>query len=73
MDGLPKMVLGIGMYVMMSQAFEPASWPEKAPIDWIPSWEFPARRMTALRILLELRAVVCDMRVFVGVAEHLKE
>ena len=45
-DGPPEIVAGIVMNVMTSCSLRPASRARKPPMDWMPSWELPARRMT---------------------------
>jgi hypothetical protein len=47
MDGPPEMVEGMVIIVMTSCSLRPARRARKPPMDWIPSWELPAMRMTA--------------------------
>src|SRR2546430_17367920 len=47
MDGPPEIVAGMVMYVITSWSLRPANRARKAPAVWIPSCEFPARRITA--------------------------
>src|SRR5688572_10473526 len=51
MDGPPEMVDGMVMKVMTSCSLRPARRARKPPIAWIPSWEFPAIRITASETL----------------------
>src|SRR5688572_14923490 len=46
-DGPPEIVEGMVMKVMTSCSLRPAKRARKPPIAWIPSWEFPAIRITA--------------------------
>src|SRR5687768_18391237 len=51
MEGPPEMVEGMVMKVMTSCSLRPARRARKPPMAWMPSWELPARRMTASEIL----------------------
>src|SRR5688572_10278926 len=51
MEGPPEMVEGMVMKVMTSCSLRPARRARKPPMAWIPSWELPAKRMTASEIL----------------------
>src|SRR5258708_14752463 len=46
-DGPPEMVEGMVMKVITSCSLRPANRARKPPIACIPSWEFPAIRITA--------------------------
>src|ERR1051326_1487987 len=50
-EGPPEIVDGMVMNVMTSCSLRPASRARNPPIAWIPSWEFPAMRITASEIL----------------------
>src|SRR5207249_4007057 len=50
MEGPPEMVEGIVMKVMTSCSLRPARRARNPPMAWMPSWELPARRITASEI-----------------------
>src|SRR5260221_5305177 len=50
MEGPPEIVDGIVMKVMTSCSLRPASRARNPPIAWMPSWEFPAMRITVSEI-----------------------
>src|SRR5208337_816142 len=50
MDGPPEMVAGMVIKVMTSCSLRPARRARKPPMAWMPSWEFPAKRITASEI-----------------------
>ena len=50
MDAPPEMVEGIVIMVMTSRSLLPANRAKHPPMDWIPSWELPARRIVASEI-----------------------
>src|ERR1039457_6541941 len=56
MDGPPEIVDGIVMNVMTSCSLRPARRARKPPMAWMPSWELPAKRITASEIFVTLRA-----------------
>jgi hypothetical protein len=47
MEGPPEIVEGMVINVMTSCSERPASRAKKPPMAWMPSWELPAKRMTA--------------------------
>ena len=51
MDAPPEMVDGIVIMVITSRSLLPANRAKNPPMDWIPSWELPARRIVASDIL----------------------
>ena len=51
MDAPPEMVDGIVIMVMTSRSLLPANRAKNPPMDWIPSWELPARRIVTSEIL----------------------
>ena len=65
MDGPPEIVDGMVMKVITSISIRPAMRASMVPTDWIPSWEFPAMRMTLL--LMELGLLI-GLQAIYGIA-----